>query len=76
MYGFPKREVVERIKKQYPQGTRVQLVHMDDPYTNIPPGTMGTVAAVDDIGTIHIKWDNGCRLGAAYGVDTVRKVIA
>lgn len=74
-YGFPSSETVKCIREQYPTGTRVELVHMDDPYVHIAPGTKGTVAAVDDIGTIHVNWDNGYRLGVAYGVDTVRKVI-
>lgn len=73
--GFPAREIVNRLKERFPAGTRVELVQMNDPYTRIEPGTRGTVVAVDDIGTIHVNWDNGCRLGAAYRVDTVRKVI-
>ena len=75
MNGFPLREIVDRIKKQYPKGMRVELVHMDDPYTHIPPGTQGTVVCVDDIGTVFVDWDNGSHLGAAYGADTIRKVI-
>lgn len=27
---FPSREVVERLRKKYPVGTRVELVFMDD----------------------------------------------
>ena len=32
---FPKKEIVERIRKEYPKGTRVMLVNMDD--TQAPP---------------------------------------
>lgn len=74
MNNFPSLAIVERIKAQYPNGTRVELVNMQDPYTYIAPGTKGTVEAVDDIGTVHIKWDNGRHLGAAYGADTIRKI--
>lgn len=49
---------------------------MDDPYTPVPPGTRGTVAAVDDVGTIHMKWDNGRTLGVVPGVDQFRKLTA
>lgn len=28
---FPSKETVERIRKEYPVGTRVELVQMDDP---------------------------------------------
>ena len=73
--NFPPRHVVERIGKEYPKGTRVELVEMNDPYTRIPPGTKGTVSCVDDIGTIFVDWDTGSGLGVAYGVDIIRKVV-
>ena len=73
--NFPSHDVVERVKREYPKGTRVELVSMDDPYTHIPPGTQGTVSAVDSIGTIFVDWDTGSGLGVAYGVDIVRKVV-
>ena len=72
--GFPPRETVQRVKADYPNGTRVELVEMDDPYTRIAPGTQGTVTAVDDIATIFVAWDCGSTLGVVYGVDIVKKV--
>ena len=68
------RGQVEAVRKMYPQGTRVELVSLEDPYSRIPEGTRGTVDAVDDIGTIHVRWDNGSRLGVVYGVDSIRIV--
>lgn len=73
MNGFPKKEIVERIKTQYPAGTKVELVRMSDPQAPAP-GTTGVVTGVDDIGTIHIAWSTGSGLGAAYGEDVVRKI--
>lgn len=68
MFGIP-REVVERLKKQYPAGCRVELLHMDD--SQAPPvGTKGTVIGVDDIGSIMVRWDNGSGLSVAYGEDS------
>ena len=32
---FPSREQVERIKREYPAGCKVRLVHMDDPLSRI-----------------------------------------
>ena len=47
---------------------------MDDPYTRLTPGLKGTVLSVDDIGTIHVAWDNGSSLGVVYGVDVIKKL--
>ena len=74
MNGFPPCSVVERLRNQYPAGQRVELVSMNDPYTNLQPGDQGTVQCVDDIGTVHIAWDRGSSLGAAYGADVIRKL--
>ena len=71
---FPRHEEVLRIRKQYPAGTRVELVKMDDPQAP-PIGTKGTVRGVDDIGSIMVAWDNGCGLSVAFGVDACRKVV-
>ena len=49
----------QRIKEQYPPGTRIVLHHMSDPYAPVEPGTRGTVQMVDDAGTIHPIFDNG-----------------
>lgn len=73
MNGFPSRETVERLRREYPEGTRVVLVKMDDPQAP-PPGTKGTVRGVDDIGSVMVAWDNGSGLSAAYGEDIIRKL--
>lgn len=73
MFGI-RRETVERLKQQYPVGTRVELVRMQDEYRSLAPGEKGTVTGVDDIGTIHVNWDCGSTLGVAYGEDMCRKI--
>lgn len=70
---FPSREIVERIRREYPAGTRVELVRMDDPQAP-PIGTLGTVLGVDDAGSLLMRWDNGSGLNVVYGEDIVRKV--
>ncbi len=65
---FPSKGLVAYRKKQYPAGTRVELVCMDDPQAP-PIGTKGTVTTVDDIGTVHVNWDNGSSLGLVFGQD-------
>ena len=73
MMRLPDRLTVERLAVEYLPGTRVELLYMEDPQAP-PRGTRGTVLMVDDIGTIHVRWDNGSGLGVAYGQDSIRKV--
>jgi hypothetical protein len=61
---------IQMYKEIYKKGTRIECISMDDPYSPIERGTKGTVVAVDDIGTIHMKWDNGRTLGLIYSEDT------
>ena len=76
MYTISK-ETLQALKERFPQGTRVELVHMDDPYNRkLVPGSKGTVRCVDDMGTIHVNWDCGSSLGIVYGEDSCRKVDA
>ena len=75
MNNIPSREMINYLKAQFPKGTRVELVSMNDPYNkNLNPGDKGTVVCVDDIGTIHVAWDCGSGLGVAYGEDCVKKL--
>ncbi len=72
MFGIS-RESVDRLRREYPIGCRVELVKMDD--MQAPPiGTRGTVRGVDDIGSIMVRWDNGSSLSVAYGEDICRKI--
>ena len=71
-----KEWALKRLREEYPTGTRVELIHMDDPYNRkLVPGCRGTVKYVDDMGTIHVSWDCGSSLGVVYGEDSCRKVI-
>ncbi|WKY46037.1 DUF4314 domain-containing protein [Eubacteriaceae bacterium ES2] len=51
------------------KGTRIRLISMDDPYSSLTKGETGTVELIDDMGTIHVAWDTGSRLGLIPGVD-------
>lgn len=65
---------LEELRKNYPVGTRVELISMDDPYTKLKSGDLGTVTAIDDIGTIFVAWDCGSSLGLVYGEDSYKKL--
>lgn len=70
---YPDKYIIERLRQDYPVGSRIELVRMDDPQAP-PIGTKGTVRGVDDIGSIMVNWDNGSCLSAVYGKDIVKKV--
>lgn len=74
MKGFPSREQVERIKAQYPEGTRICCDYMSDDPRPIPPGTIGEVVGVDDAGQVMTRWSNGSSLSVIPGVDSFHVV--
>lgn len=66
---------LKQLREEYPVGTWVELIHMDDPYNHkLVPGTQGTVRWVDDMGTIHVDWDCGSSLGLIPGEDAFKKI--
>lgn len=70
---FARPDEVKRLREEYPSGTRVELVEMDD--MQAPPiGTKGTVYGVDDSGSVMVSWDNGSHLHVVFGVDIIRKI--
>ena len=72
---FPSKETVERIRKEYPVGTRVELVQMfEEPRKDMVPGLTGEVMFVDDAGGVHITWANGSTLAAIHGIDRIRRL--
>lgn len=69
--NFPSEKQVEELREMYPEGTRIELVRMDDPQAP-PVGTEGTVRGVDDAGSIMVRWDNGSGLSVAFGEDEIK----
>lgn len=49
----------EDLRKRYPEGTRIRLIHMGPDPRPVPPGTLGTVKGIDGDGGIRMCWDNG-----------------
>ena len=71
--NWPTREEVEQVRRKYPPGTRIMLIHMDDPQAP-PPGTIGEVVGVDDTASLLVKWQTGSTLNVLYGIDQVKKI--
>ena len=67
------KEELANLRSEYPEGTRVKLLQMDD--AQAPKiGTLGTVKNVDDCGSLIMSWDNGSSLNVLYNIDKVMKV--
>lgn len=62
------RVEIDQIKQTYKEGTRIELIKMYD-LRAVPSGTKGRVFCVDDLGTIHIIWENGSTLGLNLRID-------
>jgi hypothetical protein len=66
------RQTAERLRKEVPVGTRIELIEMEDDPNPVSPGIRGTVIGVDDAASIMVDWDNGRSLSLIYGVDRYR----
>lgn len=67
--NYPGREYIEHLRVIHPVGSRIQLTELNDPYSRLKPGEAGNLLFIDDIGTYHVKWDNGSSLGLVPSED-------
>lgn len=71
---FPNKEYIEQLRKKYPVGTKIQLISMRNEEYPVLPGTIGEVKWVDDIGSIHMRWENGSSLALIPEIDSFKVV--
>lgn len=66
---------VQKIKDTYKEGDEVELLNMESEAYLIPRGMHGKVIAVDDLGSVHVKWQNGMEV-AVLNIpgDAIRKI--
>ena len=64
----------QRYREMYPEGTRILLLHMGDDPRPVEDNMSGTVKYVDDMCTLHCKFDNCRQLGIIPGEDSFRKL--
>lgn len=57
----------------YKPGDRIELFYMDDSQA-VPDGIKGTINYIDDIGQLHMHWDNGRTLAVDLEFDSIRKI--
>ena len=70
---FPSREQIAALRGQYPRGTRVELLGMDDPQAP-SAGTRGEVMGIDDAGQLLVRWETGSSLSLIPDEDSFRIV--
>lgn len=69
---------VEQLKEKYVEGMSIVLEEMNGE-SRMPSGLKGTVKRVDDMGQIHMKWENGSSLALnieedRFSIDEVEKI--
>ena len=56
-------------EKKLESGRRIMCIHMKDDPQAIPDGMTGTIDLIDDLGDIHVSWDNGRTLALVPEAD-------
>ena len=74
IYLLYHKDFVERMRNQYPPGTRVEVVSLCNKEEHLKPGMKGTVVGVDDQPALLVDWDNGSSLSLLIGKDHFRVV--
>ena len=74
IYLLYHKDFVERMRNQYPPGTRVEVISLCNEEEHLKPGMKGTVVGVDDQPALLVDWDNGSSLSLLIGKDHFRVV--
>ena len=67
---IPSENELDRIRREYPVGTIIEIQKMDDPQAP-PVGTLGEVIGVDDLGDLEMLWSTGSSSSTACSVRAV-----
>jgi hypothetical protein len=63
------------VKKQIKIGDRIELIEINDTWTNLEKGSKGTIKKIDKTqDLIWVNWDNGEKLALLDGID-IYKII-
>ncbi len=65
----PTDKELTALREKYPTRTIVKLISMND-VQSPPVGTIGEVTMIDDMGSIHVNWQNGSTLALIPDVDS------
>jgi len=70
------KSLLKKSAGQFEEGDRIELVHTSNIYSEVLPGTQGTVSFMDDAGTVHVDWDDGGQLSIMPETGDVIKMVA
>ncbi|MDR0851742.1 MAG: DUF4314 domain-containing protein [Clostridiales Family XIII bacterium] len=70
------KERVNKVKEQYPVGTRIELRSFCNDEQGMPAGLRGTVTGIDDQPALLMRWDNGSGLSLLPFDDSFRMLTA
>ena len=70
---IPSENELDRIRREYPVGTIIEIQKMDDPQAP-PVGTLGEVIGCDSMGDLLMRWSTGSSLKVILSEDKIRKV--
>ena len=71
---YTRKSNLEQLRKKYPVGTKLQLISMRNETYPVLPGTVGEVTHIDDVGSIHMRWENGSSLALIPEIDSFQTV--
>ena len=72
IYTLYLRQFVEKMRKKYPPGTKLEVTSLCNEEDHLKPGMKGTVVGVDDQPALLVNWDNGSSLSLLIGKDHFR----
>ena len=74
IYLLYHKDFVERMRNQYPPGTRVEVISLCNEEEHLKPGMKGTVVGVDDQPALLVNWNSGGSLSLLIGQDHFRVI--
>lgn len=62
---------VREMQEKYPEGTRICVTRLNN-YELQPDKALATISFVDNLGTLHVTFDNGAKRSVIPGIDSFR----
>lgn len=63
------KKEIEKIKKIYIPGQKLELINLYSSFNVLLPGTKGMIEFIDDLGNIHVIWEHKRNIQLVVGID-------